>query len=411
MPQNSGKKRNIYYPDGSLDESKLRYVIYARKSTEEKDKQFFSIPRQLDECRKYAKSMGYRVVEELTETASAATAGNRPVFDSMIKRLETDDIDGIIAYAPDRLSRNMLEAGKILDMLVAHKNEEIGKLKKLAFSSGSFVNDINGRLVLSIQFGLATQYSQALQKSVTDGMTTKAKAGKAQGIPKWGYIIDEKGDYIPDPDYFTVIQHGWHMILDGKTQKEVMDYWAMEDVHRMTKTTEGKDGERVGPPKSSTVSRIFQETIYYGILTWDDVETDLRENGKFVPMVSKEEWDRVQFIIESQRGGKGRRKAAKERFLPLRQFVKCKGCGNDMVVYVGGKGEKKLTYYRCQNKKCKYKKNEIRGYEVFDQLVKLLDGLKLSDNAYEQYKKAIDDFREHELDNLRNRKNHLEGQK
>ena len=116
MPQNSGKKRNIYYPDGSLDESKLRYVIYARKSTEEKDKQFFSIPRQLDECRKYAKSMGYRVVEELTETASAATAGNRPVCDSMIKRLETDDIDGIIADAPDRLSRNMLEAGNILDM-------------------------------------------------------------------------------------------------------------------------------------------------------------------------------------------------------------------------------------------------------------------------------------------------------
>ena len=409
MPQSNGRKRDICYPDGSLDESKLRYVIYARKSTEEKDKQFFSIPRQLDECRKYAKSMGYRVVEELTETASAATAGNRPVFDSMIKRLEADDIDGIIAYAPDRLSRNMLEAGKILDMLVAHKGEEIGKLKKLVFSSGSFVNDINGRLVLSIQFGLATQYSQALQKSVTDGMTAHALAGKAQGNPKWGYIIDEKGDYIPDPDYFTAIQHGWHMILNGSSQKDVIEYWAMEDVHRMTKTTGGKDGERVGPPGKSTTSRIFQDTIYYGVSTWNGIETDLRDNGKFVPMVSKEEWDRVQFIIESQRGGKGKRKSAKERFLPLRQLVKCKGCGNDMSPYINAKT--KLTYYRCQNKHCKYKTNEIRGYEIFNQLANLLDDLKLSSDAYEQYEKAIDDFREHELDNLRNRKNHLEGQK
>ncbi|MBR0372613.1 hypothetical protein IJH72_01570, partial [Candidatus Saccharibacteria bacterium] len=40
---------------------------------------------------------------------------------------------------------------------VAHKCENIGKLKKLAFSSGSFVNDINSRLMLSIQFGLVSQ--------------------------------------------------------------------------------------------------------------------------------------------------------------------------------------------------------------------------------------------------------------
>lgn len=411
MPQKSSKKRDIYFPDGSLDESKLKYVIYARKSTEEKDKQFFSIPRQLEECRKFAKSMGYKVVQEFTETASAATAGNRPVFDRILKGLENDDFDGIITYSHDRLARNMLEAGKILDMLVAHKDEEIGKLKKLAFSSGSFANDINGRLVLAMQFGLATQYSQALQKSVSDGMTTHAKAGKAQGNPKWGYEIDEKGDYIPDKKFFPIVQHGWRMILDGKRQKDVMEYWAMEDLHRMTKTTEGKDGEKIGPPKSSTVSRIFQDTIYYGVSTWNGIETDLRNNGKFVPMVSKEEWDRVQFIIESQHGGKGKRKTAKDRFLPLRQFVLCKGCGKVMTAYVGGKGKDKLTYYRCQNKNCKYKKNEIRGYEVFNQIEKILNSMKLSDDAYEQYKKAIDDYRDSELDNLRNRKNHLEGQK
>ena len=411
MPQSVGRKRNIYFPDGSIDESKLECVIYARKSTEEKDKQYFSIPRQIEECRKLAKLMGYKVVREpIIEHASAKDAGNRPKFDEMIKELERGEFDGIITYAPDRLARNMLEAGKILDLLVPHKNESEAALKKLAFATGSFVNDINGRLVLAVQFGLATQYSQALQKSVTDGMTTHAKAGKAQGNPKWGYEIDEKGDYIPDRKYFSAIQHGWHMILNGSSQREVMEYWAMEDVHRMTKTTEGKDGERVGPPKSSTVSRIFQDSIYYGVLNWDGVETDLRGNGKFVPMVSKEEWDRVQFIIETQ-GGKKKTKSAKNRFLPLRQFVLCAGCGKMMTVSVGGKTKNKLVYYRCQHKDCPYGTNEVRGYEVFNQLYKMLDNLKLSSDAYEQYRQAIDDFRENELDNLRMRKTHLEGQK
>ncbi len=414
--QNSGKKRNIYFPDGSIDESKLRYVIYARKSNEEKSKQFLSVPRQIKKCKELAKTSGYKIVQVFEESASAAYAGNRPEFDKMVKGLEQGNFEGIITYAPDRLSRNMLEAGKILDMLVSYSNKKVNKenkLKKLAFVTGSFTNDANGRLVLAVQFGLATQYSQVLAKSVTDGMNTHAEAGKAQGNPKWGYIIDEKGDYIPDPKFFSIIQHGWHMILNGSSQKEVMDYWAMEDVHRMTKTNEGKDGEKVGPPSKSTVSRIFQDSIYYGVLVWDNVSTDLRGNGKFVPMVSKEEWDRVQFITESQKGGKGRKSVAKDRFLPLRGFVHCAGCGRVMTVSVGGKknAKHKLVYYRCQNKQCPYEKNEVRGYEIFDQLYEILDNLKLTKNAYKQYEKAISDYRENELDNLRIRKNHLIGQK
>ena len=415
--QNNGKNRDIYFPDGSIDESKLRFVIYARKSTEESDKQYYSTKRQIEECRKTAKLMGYKVVgEPIEEHASAKDSGNRPKFDNMLERLGAGEIDGIITYSPDRLSRNMLEAGKILDLLVPHKNESECVLKKLVFASGSFTNDINGRLVLAVQFGLATQYSQALSKAVFDGMKTHAKEGKAQGNAKWGYLIDEKGDYIPDPKFFSVIQHGWRMILNGSSQKEVMEYWAMEDVHRMTKTNEGKDGERIGPPSKSTVSRIFQDPIYYGLLVWNNTETDLREKSKdkFVPMVSKEEWDRVQFITESQRGGKGRKRVAKDRFLPLgKGFVRCAGCGKAMTVSVGGKknAKHKLVYYRCQNKRCPYEKNEIRGYEIFDQLYEILDNLKLSKDAYQQYEKAIIDYRENELDNLRMRKTHLIGQR
>lgn len=56
-------------------------------------------------------------------------------------------------------------------------------------------------------------------------------------------------------------------------------------------------------------------------------------------------------------------------------------------------------------------KNEVRGYEIFDQLYEILDNLKLSKDAYKQYEKAIIDYRENELDNLRMRRTHLIGQK
>ena len=410
------KRRNVYFPDGSLDYSKLRFVIYARKSTEEDDKQFRSIDRQVEECKNVAVRNGYNVVDVKTEQHSARYSGQRPVFNEVLSKVENGEYDAIIAYHPDRLSRNMLEAGMLLDMLCPRKGEKRSVLKTLVFSQLSFTNDSAGRMMLAVLFAMAMQYSDHLQEVVTGGMGKAADAGKAQGNWKWGYIIDKKGDYIPDPKYFHVIRHGWDMILNGASQTEVLEYWKMEDVHTYTKTTPGKDGKRVDPLNPTSVSRIFTQTIYYGVLTWDGRTADLRGNGKFMAMVTQEEWDRAQYLIDKGPNGRKRRRttAAKERFLPLRGLVHCHGCGEPMYPYVGGKknaGRPRLLYYRCQNKHCPYGTHEVRGYEVFNQLYKYLDGITLRGDAYSQYKDAVSEFRETEMNNLRNQRLHLEGQK
>lgn len=102
------KRRNVYFPDGSLDYSKLRFVIYARKSTEEDDKQLRSIPRQVEECKKVAARNGYNVVDIKTEQHSARYSGQRPVFNEVIGKVKSGEYDAILAYHPDRLSRNTL---------------------------------------------------------------------------------------------------------------------------------------------------------------------------------------------------------------------------------------------------------------------------------------------------------------
>lgn len=410
------RRRNVYFPDGSLDYSKLRFVIYARKSTEEDDKQHTSIPRQVERCQEVAKRNGYNVVDIKTEQHSARYSGRRPVFNEVLSKVESGEYDAILAYHPDRLSRNMLEAGMLLDMLCPGKGEKTSILKTLVFSELSFSNDSPGRMMLAVLFVMATQYSEHLQEVTTAGRNKAAELGKAQGNWKWGYIIDEKGDYIPDPKFFDVIRHGWDMVLNGATQTEVLDYWRAEDVHTYTKTTPGKDSRRVDPLNPTSVSRIFTQTIYYGILEWDGIETDLRGNGKFRAMVTQEEWDRAQYLIEKGSNGRKRRQAtaAKERFLPLRGLVHCHGCGEPMYPYVGGKknaGRPRLLYYRCQNKCCPYGTHEVRGYKIFNQLYEYLENITLREDAYKQYQSAVSEFRETEMENLRNRRLHLEGQK
>lgn len=310
----------------------------------------------------------------------------------------------------------MLEAGLLLDMLCPGKGEKESVLKNLAFSELSFTNDSAGRMMLAVLFAMATQYSEHLQEVTTAGRNKAAELGKAQGVWKWGYIIDEKGDYVPDPKYFDIIRHGWDMILNGATTTEVLEYWKAEDVHTYTKTTAGKDGRRIDPLNPTSAGRIFTQTIYYGVVVWDGIATDLRGNGKFRAMVAQEEWDRAQYLLDNGRNGRKRRRAtaAKERFLPLRGLVHCHGCGEPMYPYVGGKknaGRPRLLYYHCQNKHCLYGTHEVRGYEVFNQLYRYLDGITLRGDAYSQYREAVSEFRETEMDNLRNHRLHLEGQK
>lgn len=114
----------------------LRYVIYARKSTDSTEKQERSIGDQIAECKALAERIGLRYTRILHEEKSAKLSGKRTVFREMLEDIRNGKYDGIIAWAPDRLARNMKEGGEIIDML------DKGEITDIKFASGmTFTND------------------------------------------------------------------------------------------------------------------------------------------------------------------------------------------------------------------------------------------------------------------------------
>ena len=89
-----------------------KHILYARKSTDTEDKQVLSIEAQLVELRKFAKDHDLVVIDELIEKRTAKMPG-RPVFNSMIKRIENGEANGILAWHPDRLARNSIDGGQL----------------------------------------------------------------------------------------------------------------------------------------------------------------------------------------------------------------------------------------------------------------------------------------------------------
>lgn len=122
------------------------------QSSEDVEAQAKSFPDQIADCEEYALRHNLKVVgKQIQESKSAKKSGNRPLFAQMLKDIESGKFNGIIAWHPDRLARNMLEVGMIVDMV---DNDVI---KDLQFPTHPFMNNASGKLNLNIQLALSKQ--------------------------------------------------------------------------------------------------------------------------------------------------------------------------------------------------------------------------------------------------------------
>jgi len=163
----------------------MRYFIYARKSTDDEDRQVLSIEAQLKELREYAHRENLVVIKEIVEAKTAKKPG-RPLFNDMLITIERGLAEGILAWHPDRLARNSVDGGRII-YLVDQK-----VIKDLRFPTLRFDNNAQGKFMLSIVFGQSKYYIDALSENIRRGIRLKL----SKGIwPQWapiGYINDRK---------------------------------------------------------------------------------------------------------------------------------------------------------------------------------------------------------------------------
>ena len=89
----------------------VRYFLYARKSTDEEERQILSIESQVTELREFARKERLVIAQEFTESMSAKVPG-RPVFNRMLELAEREGPVGLLAWHPDRLARNSVDGGR-----------------------------------------------------------------------------------------------------------------------------------------------------------------------------------------------------------------------------------------------------------------------------------------------------------
>jgi site-specific DNA recombinase len=344
-----------------------KYILYARKSTDTEDKQVLSIDAQLAELRKFARDNKLVVIDELIEKQTAKSPG-RPIFNSMIKRIENNEANGILAWHPDRLARNSIDGGQIIYLL------DQTSLNFLRFPVFQFENTSQGKFMLSIMFGQSKYYVDNLSENTKRGLRARVRNGDFPSQAPFGYLNDTRTKTIVlDKRYSPLVKELFERYARGDQTMENLAYFLQENG---AITSGGKTF------KDDKVKSILQNPFYYGHFLYNG---ELHE-GRHTPIISKALYDKVQQVIET-RGHKQPQVKAPTPFLGL---LRCAECGMGITSETKTKTQKNgnfhsWTYYRCSRKKRAVKCTEspIREKDLLPQLSALLGEYEMSSEVYD----------------------------
>jgi DNA invertase Pin-like site-specific DNA recombinase len=268
-----------------FQEKANNYAIYCRKSTDEKGKQETSIEDQRFYCEELVKKEELNVIRVVEEKKSAKVSGVRPLFNKLIDDTRTGKIDGIIAWHPDRLARNMGEGGQIIELVDSRT------IKDLRFCTQQFSRDANGKMLLGLAFVLSKQYSDKLSDDVRRGNEKSHERGFAIGRTKHGYDINENGRYTKGK-FWDLIQESFKMKLQGFTEPEIRDFLNKNGYIREIKNPHKQRAKQSMSPQK--LNKIFRDRFYTGLSVMNGIEVYLPDLYEFHPIITEDEYWQIQ---------------------------------------------------------------------------------------------------------------------
>lgn len=352
----------------STDPANLRYFLYARKSTQGEDRQERSIPDQIKDCMdRSVIPKKLRVVQVIEEKWSAKEPDTRVKFRSMIDAIKAGKADGIISWHPDRLSRNMKEAGEIIDLV------DKGIIKDLQFATSNFENTPTGKMLLGMSFVLSKQYSEHLSESVTRGNRRVTESGACLAKFKHGYFMSEDRKLFPDGDNFLIIKRAFEKRLNGETQLDIAK-WLNTTPYRLRRYL--KDP---APYKwdNDAVSKMLRDPTYVGVLKYGKHLVHLKDHYEFEPLISVDDFMKINKVSDLRSSKLASAVMVKNprttKAKLLRGMVKCGYCDKPFSSSITSKklkdGTKYYYYYKCETLTCPFHNRSIRARVILNMII------------------------------------------
>jgi site-specific DNA recombinase len=358
------KNQQIMAPQGSevfVPPITVKYCLYARKSTEQDERQALSIESQVKEMLQIAEREGLEIIDIRREAHSAKDSGQRPAFKELLDDIRRGRYNGILTWAPDRLSRNAGDLGSLVDLM------DQKQLVEIRTYGQHFTNSPNEKFLLMILCSQAKLENDNKSINVKRGLRTRVEMGLWPAPAPTGYFkekrMDRKCETLIDSERAPIIKQMFEKVAYEKWSGRKLYHWLKFDLN--FKTATGNKNLTI-----SNVYTILQNHFYYGVFEYPKNSGNWYQ-GKHEPIITKELFDMVQAQVKSQ----FIRSETKE--FAFTKLMTCGLCGSGITANENFKKQKngnfhRHVYYGCtkvRDKECKC------GYIKEDELIKQLEVL------------------------------------
>jgi DNA invertase Pin-like site-specific DNA recombinase len=352
---------------------KVKYCLYARKSTESEERQVLSIDSQIKEMLQLADREGLEVITMKRESHSAKETGQRPVFNEIVEELKQGKFNGILTWAPDRISRNAGDLGKIVDLMDANLLQDIRTFGQ------RFMNSPNDKFMLMILCGQAKLENDNRGINVKRGLRTRVEMGLWPGVAPLGYLnqklLDKKCQIAVDPLRAPIIKKIFEKVAYEKWSGRKVYNWLRFELNFYTRGNK--------PLTLAGVYRIIDSHFYYGPFEYPRDSGNWYQ-GKHQPLITQELFEKAQAQMK-------RDKIVREnKEFAFTKLFTCGYCSSGISAEEKWKQLKNGTharyiYYSCSRARDRNCKNKyIREEDLITELLKILDKVNINELGMRQ---------------------------
>ena len=287
---------------GELDKTprrsakKARCAIYTRKSSEEGLEQAFnSLDAQREACAAFILSQkheGWTVLPTLYDDGGfSGGTMERPALKRLIADIEAGQIDVVVVYKVDRLTRALSDFAKLVDVFDRRGVSFVSITQQFNTTTSM------GRLTLNVLLSFAQFEREVTGERIRDKIAASKKKGMWMGgMPPLGYDVKNRKLVVNDAEARIVVEiYRRYLAL-----KSVHALWEeLADAGIKSKRRTRPDGAEYG---GQTFSRgalylILQNRLYRG---------EIPHKGNSYPgeqpaIVDKPLWDEIQAVLAANR--------------------------------------------------------------------------------------------------------------
>jgi site-specific DNA recombinase len=282
----------------------VRCAIYTRKSSEEGlEQDFNSLHAQRDACAAYVLSQaseGWTLLPQAYDDGGISGGTlERPGLQQLLADIAAGEIDIVVVYKVDRLTRSLLDFAKLVEAF------DNAGTSFVSITQSFNTTTSMGRLTLNMLLSFAQFEREVTAERIRDKLAaSKAKGMWMGGVPPLGYKGDGRTLAIVEPHAELIRSIYARYLALGNVRSLAQELTSAGIVVPRRKTGTGR--ALGGAPFSrGQLYAILRSPIYVG----DIPHRDKVFPGNHLPVIAREEWAAVQQLLTSH--VKGERKAGR----------------------------------------------------------------------------------------------------